>query len=87
MILGELVGWLGVATGLLVAPPQLLKIIRTKRADGVSTLTYIALVIALTFYLLHAIYIRSPVFITAQSVNLVTNGAILIMLLRRKHGV
>ena len=87
MILGELVGWLGVATGLLVAPPQLIKIIRKKSVDGISTLTYIALVVALTFYLLHAIYIHSPVFITAQSVNLVTNGTILIMLLRRKNGV
>ena len=87
MILGELVGWLGVATGFLVAPPQLLKIIRTKSVDGISTLTYISLVTALIFYLLHAIYIRSPVFITAQSINLVTNGAILILLLRKKNGV
>jgi len=87
MILGNLVGWLGVACGLLVAPPQLIKILKSRRIDGISTLTYVALNFTLVFYLLHAIYIQSPVFITAQSVSLIVNGTILILLLRRKCGV
>ena len=81
MELGNLVGWLGVLFGLFVAPPQLLKIIKMKQCNGISRLTYSALVTALTFYLLHAIYIKSVVFITAQSINLLTNIVILYFLL------
>ena len=83
-MLGDLVGWCGVAFGLFVAPPQLIKIIKTRKIDGISTQTYSALVVALVCYLLHAIYIQSPVFICAQSINLVTNSVILVFLLRRR---
>ena len=86
-MLGTLVGWLGVAFGLLVAPPQLIKIIRTNRVDGISLTTYCFLELALVCYLAHAIYIHSAVFATAQSINLLINGAILILLLRRKSNV
>ena len=84
MELGNIVGWLGVLFGLFVAPPQLIKIIKMKHCNGVSKLTYIALVITLTFYLLHAIYIKSIVFIMAQSINLLTNSTILYFLLKEK---
>ena len=80
---GELVGWLGVLVGLFVSPPQLIKIIKTRKCDGISKLTYCALVVALVFYLLHAIYIKSLVFTVAQSVNLTTNGVILYFLFKR----
>ena len=83
MELGNIVGWLGVLFGLLVAPPQLIKIITTKQCLGISKLTYIALVFALLFYLLHAIYIESIVFIVSQSINLVSNSVILYLLVRR----
>jgi len=82
MELGELVGWLGVLTGLLVAPPQLIKIIRSKSCEGISKLTYLALVAAIAFYLLHAIYIESVVFMVAQSINLTTNSLILFLVFR-----
>ena len=83
LVIGYWIGWAGVLTGLLVAPPQLLKIIRTGKTDGISIVTYWALVFALLFYLIHAIYIGSLVFVVAQAINLLTNGVILIMLLRR----
>jgi len=77
-------GIMGVVFGLFVAPPQLWKILKTGRVDGISRLTYTFLVLALIFYLLHAIYISSIVFIVAQSINLITNSVILVYLLRRK---
>jgi len=83
--LGYLVGWIGIAFGLLVAPPQLIKILKTKSSNDISFLTYLALCLALVCYLLHAIYIHSVVFITAQAVNLTTNLAIFIVLLRHRR--
>jgi len=85
-MIGYLVGWLGVAFGLMVAPFQLYKIIKSQRVDGISLHTYIFLCCALVCYLLHAIYIKSIVFTVAQSLNLITNGTILIYLLRRRWG-
>lgn len=79
------IGWLGVAFGLLVAPPQLLKIIKTGKTDGISLITYTALCMALMCYLLYAICIKDPVFITAQSINLSVNGAILVLLIKKKR--
>lgn len=85
MELGNLIGYLGILCGFLVAPPQLYKLIKSK-SNGVSKMTYIFLVLALTCYLIHAIYIQSIVFTIAQSLNLVVNGIILIVLIRRFHG-
>ena len=79
-----MIGWIGVALGLLVAPPQLWKILKTKGTKGISLWTYTFLVGALVFYLIHAILIKDAVFIVAQSVNLVTNSVILCLLVRRK---
>ena len=83
-MMGYFIGWVGVLFGLFVAPPQLWKIITTGQTEAISLATYTFLCLALVCYLLHAIYIRSPVFITAQAVNLVTNTTILILLVRRK---
>lgn len=81
-----IVGWVGVLCGLLVAPPQLWKIIKTGKCSDISLYTYSFLCLALICYLLHAIYIESLVFITAQSINLVTNGVILWFLIRNRRG-
>jgi len=83
MKFGNAIGWLGVGCGFLVAPPQLVKIIQTGGVGDISLMTYLFLVLALFFYLLHAIHIKSKVFITAQAVNLTANIAILILLVMK----
>jgi uncharacterized protein with PQ loop repeat len=80
------IGWIGVVLGIFVAPLQLYKILKTKCVDGISIPTYIALCGALICYWYHAAEIRDPVFITAQSVNLIANAIILILLLRARWG-
>ena len=84
MEIGTLVGWLGVAFGLFVAPPQLYRIIKTKEVKGISLTTYIFLCLAMVCYLIHAVYIGSAVFVTSQAVNLAVNVAILALLIRRR---
>ena len=84
MDLGYLIGWLGVALGLLVAPPQLYKIIKTGRTKDISLVTYIFLCLALVCYLIHAIHIQAMVFIVAQAINLTTNTAILVIMIRNR---
>jgi uncharacterized protein with PQ loop repeat len=74
------IGWLGVAFGLLVAPMQLIKIVQTGEVGDISLFTYLFLCLAMVCYLVEAIRIKSPVFITAQAVNLVVNSAVLVLL-------
>lgn len=81
------IGWVGVALGLCVPIPQLIKIKKTGMVDGISIWTYAILIVCLVCYLLHAIYIKSLVFSTAQAFNLLTNGAILVMLIRKRSEV
>ncbi len=79
---GNLIGWVGVAFGLFVAPPQLLRIIMTGQTEAISVVTYTFLILAMICYLVHAIHIRAPVFIVAQGINLVVNFTILMYLIR-----
>ena len=81
---GYFVGWLGVLFGLGVAPPQLYKLWKSKSGNDISILTYVMLCLALVFYLLHAIWIHSIIFIAAQAINLVVNSMILIHLIYRR---
>ena len=83
---GYIVGWIGLGFGLAVAPPQLLKIRKSGRVDGISFHTYLFLVLALSCYLWHALYIKSLVFSVAQASNLVINSIILRKLWGDRNG-
>ena len=78
------IGFLGVAFGLLIAPPQLIKIIRTRKVKDVSLWTYIFLVCAVACYLYNAIYIGSLAFTITNGVGLVINSTVLFLLLKWK---
>jgi len=84
MDFGYWIGFVGIGFGIAVPIPQILKIRRTGRIDGISLQTYLFLCCALVCYLIHAIYIQSVVFTIAQSVNITTNSIILGILWRRK---
>ena len=84
MDIGYWAGWVALGFGLVVAPPQLIRMIKTKKSNDVSLTTYIFLIVMMTGYLIHSIYIGSPVFIVAQIWGLTVNGAILLLLIRRK---
>lgn len=84
MDFGYVRGWVGVAFGLMVAPPQLYKIIKTRRMNDISLVTYSALCLTLVCYLIHAIHIQSAVFTTAQAINLAVNFTIWVFLIRHR---
>ena len=85
MELGFLIGWLGALFIVCVAPPQLLKILRSKKTEGVSLWTYIFLVAAVICYTIHAIHIGAVVFIVTNGFGVLVNGTILIFLIRGRY--
>lgn len=84
MDLGFAIGWVGLAFGVCIPIPQLIKIYKTRGLQDVSLGTYTFLVLALICYTIHAIYIESIIFTITQSVNLTTNSIIFILLLRNR---
>ena len=78
---GYLIGWIGVVFIALVSPPQLIKILQTGATTGISLWTYIFLCLGLICYLIHAVHIKSKVFVVAQSLNLIPSSIILALLI------
>ena len=76
-ILSEIIGWIGVVLGVLVAVPQLIKSIKAKSTKGVSRGAYQLLFLCMLCYLVRAIAIKELIFIVSNMVNLVVVGAML----------
>ena len=76
-MLSEIIGWIGVVLGVLVAVPQLIKSIKTKSTKGVSKGAYQLLFLCMVCYLVRAIAIKEPIFIVSNIINLVVVGAML----------
>jgi uncharacterized protein with PQ loop repeat len=73
----EIIGWIGVVLGVLVAVPQLIKSIKAKSTKGVSKVAYQLLFLCMLCYLVRAIVIKEPIFIVSNMINLVVVGAML----------
>jgi uncharacterized protein with PQ loop repeat len=81
-IADTVVGWTGVAFGVCIGIPQLVKILRGGGTKDISKLTYTLLLCAVSCYLFHALVIMDPIFITAQAANLCVNSTVLILLIK-----
>jgi uncharacterized protein with PQ loop repeat len=73
----EIIGWIGVITGIIVSFPQLIKSYKEKSTQGVSKNTYQLLFLTMLCYLIRAIAIREVIFIVSNAVNLVITGMVL----------
>lgn len=77
-------GWVGIAIGQLVPWLQIYKILKSKKSKDVSIWAYIFLDIAIAFYLIHALVIKDPPFIVAQSLALFANCLALWLIIKNK---
>jgi len=77
-----IIGFIGLVFGLMVAPPQLYKILKTKKVEGISKTTYQMLCICMVCYLIRAIEIKEWVFILSNGINLIINIIVLIMIMK-----
>lgn len=77
-------GWIGIAIGQFVPWFQIYKILKSKKSGDVSVGAYIFLDIAIAFYLIHALMIKDPPFIVAQSLALFANCLALFFILKHR---
>lgn len=84
MELTSIIGYIGFFFGVLVSVPQVIKSYRAKSTKGVSSLTYIFLLIAVCCYLVRAIAIKEWVFIFSNSFQIVITLTMLDLMQRYK---
>ena len=73
----EIIGWFGVALGVSVSIPQLVKSVRTRSTQGLSKHTYQLLLATISCYLVRAIAVRDAVFIISNIAGLLITVAFL----------
>ena len=78
----EAVGWLAFALIQTFYIPQLLKLIRTKKVEGIAFPSWLILWLSLLLYLIYSIGVRDPVFIAGNSAGLIQTSITLLLILR-----
>ncbi len=78
-MISEIIGWLGVAFGISVSIPQLIKSVKARSTRGLSRHTYQLLFGAISCYLVRAIAVKEAVFIVSNSIGLLITAAVLML--------
>ncbi len=78
----EIIGWMGVAFGISVSIPQLIKSVRSRSTQGLSKHTYQLLFGAISCYLIRAIAVGEAVFIVSNAFGLVITASVLYLFRR-----
>jgi uncharacterized protein with PQ loop repeat len=80
----DILGWIGAATGSLVALPQVVRILRTGATTGVSPLTWRLLIGVNLAWMAHGVMTHHPNIVVSNTVYALCTSAILILLWRHR---
>lgn len=78
----EIAGWLAFALIQTFYIPQIIKLVRTKRVEGVALPSWFILWVSLLLYLIYSVSIKDPVFIAGNSAGLLQTSATLFLIVR-----
>ena len=80
----DILGWIGAATGSLVALPQVVRILRTGATTGISPLTWRLLVGVNLAWMSHGVITHHPNIVVSNTVYALCTSTILILLWRHR---
>jgi uncharacterized protein with PQ loop repeat len=80
----DILGWIGAATGSLVALPQVVRILRTGATTGISPLTWRLLVGVNLAWMAHGVISHHPNIVVSNTVYALCTSTILILLWRHR---
>lgn len=80
----DILGWIGAATGSLVALPQVVRILRTGATTGISSLTWRLLVGVNLAWMSHGVITHHPNIVVSNTVYALCTSTILILLWRHR---
>ncbi len=78
----ELFGWIGFVLFQVFYVPQVVKVVRSRDASGLSLPSWIILWVALLLYLVYSIYRSDPVFTVGNAAGLAQASVMLVLILR-----
>ena len=80
----DILGWIGAATGSLVALPQVVRILRTGATTGISSLTWRLLIGVNLAWMAHGVITHHPNIVVSNTVYALCTSTILILLWRHR---
>jgi uncharacterized protein with PQ loop repeat len=80
----DILGWIGAATGSLVALPQVIRILRTGATTGISPLTWRLMVGVNLAWMAHGVISHHPNIVVSNTVYALCTSTILILLWRHR---
>ena len=83
MTAADIVGWLAVVVGMVVALPQLVRLARTHKVDGLSLTSWRSILAMNVAWAAHGIRLGAPALIITNSIALCSTVPILYLLARR----
>lgn len=78
----EIFGYLAAICTTLSFLPQVIKMFKEKKGDGISTPMYVIFVLGVLMWLIYGIMLESIPIILANSITLLLSGSILVMKLK-----
>jgi uncharacterized protein with PQ loop repeat len=79
----DIVGWLAVCVGMVVALPQLVRLARTHKVDGLSLTSWRSILAMNVAWAAHGVRLGAPALIITNSIGLCSTVPILYLLARR----
>jgi uncharacterized protein with PQ loop repeat len=83
VVAADVVGWLAVCVGMVVALPQLVRLARTRKVDGLSLTSWRSILAMNLAWAAHGIRLGAPALIITNSIGLCSTLPILFLLSRR----
>ena len=83
MTAADIVGWLAVCVGMVVALPQLVRLARTHKVDGLSLTSWRSILAMNVAWAAHGVRLGAPALIITNSIGLCSTVPILYLLARR----
>jgi MtN3 and saliva related transmembrane protein len=85
MELSQVLSWIGIATGMFIGIPQLVKTVRTRKAGDLSAMTFILILITCSCLLVRAIAITELAFMLYSSFLILINSLQLFLIWKYKN--
>jgi uncharacterized protein with PQ loop repeat len=82
MQLTQIISWIGFTTGLCISIPQIVKTLRTKNVQGVSTFTFVLITVTATCFFIRSAVIREYALIAYYLMVMIASVFQLVLIFR-----
>jgi MtN3 and saliva related transmembrane protein len=81
--------WIGIIAGILTASsmlPQVIKVMKEKKAEEISLLMLIVLITGITLWVVYGVMKKDMPIIATNAFSLLVNGVLIVLRIKYRHG-